>query len=140
MRGAELGDATGAVAAIELAHHAVAAEEPGDTEYVARTNHFVSERLTGQDLAPPDDTGARGSRARIAALDHALRALPLPFAVDAIKDLMARHGDSATAALCRHDEDRETRTIGGAIFDCRTPALHFSFDSPCRGRWERILP
>jgi predicted choloylglycine hydrolase len=133
-----LGDATGAVAAIELAHHALAAEEPGDTGYVARANHYVSDRLRGQDLAPPDDVGARTSRSRIATLDHALRALTLPFAVDDIKSLMARHGDSASAALCRHEEGRHIRTISCAIFDCKSAALHFSFDAPCRGPWLRI--
>ena len=135
-----LGDATGAVAAIELAHRAVTAEEPGDSGYVARTNHFVSERLRGRDLAPPGDIGARTSRARIATLDHALRELPVPFAIEAVKALMARHGDSASAPLCRHEEGHDIRTISCAIFDCKTPALHFAFDSPCRGRWERILP
>lgn len=135
-----LGDATGAVAAIELGHHAVAAEEPSDAGYVARANHYVSDRLRGHDLAPPDDTGARTSRARIATLDHTLRALTSPFAVEAVKSLMARHGDSASAALCRHDEGREVRTISCAIFDCKAPALHFSFDAPCRGRWLRIEP
>jgi isopenicillin-N N-acyltransferase like protein len=135
-----IGDPTGAVAAIELGYRAVAAEEPGDNGYVARTNHFVSERLSGHDLAPPDDIGARASRARIATLDHALRELRLPFSIDAVKTLMARHGDSASAPLCRHEEARGTRTIGSAIFDCKTPALHFSFDSPCIGHWERIVP
>ena len=135
-----LGDATGAVAAIELAHHAVAADEPGDSGYVARTNHYVSERLRGRDLAPPDDIGARTSRARIATLDHALRELPVPYPIEAIKTLMARHGDSASAALCRHEEGRDTRTIGSAIYDCKSAALHVSFESPCQGRWERILP
>jgi hypothetical protein len=134
------GDATGAVAAIELTHHAVAAEEPGDTGYVARTNHFVSERFVGHDLAASDDVGARTSRARIATLDHALRALPLPFSVASIQALMARHGDSASAALCRHEEGRDIRTIGCAIFDCRTPALHIALESPCAGRWVRIEP
>jgi len=135
-----LGDATGAVAAIELAHRAVAADEPGDSGYVARTNHFVSERLAGRDLAPSDDIGARTSRARIATLDHALRALPLPFTFDAIKALMARHGDSANAALCRHEDGRDMRTIGSAIFDCRTPALHVALEAPCHGHWERVTP
>jgi isopenicillin-N N-acyltransferase-like protein len=134
------GDATGAVAAIELTHRAVTAEEPGDTGYVARTNHFVSERLQGHDLAPPDDIGARTSRARIATLDHALRALPLPFTIHAVQELMGRHGDSASAALCRHEEARDTRTIGCAIFDCKTPALHISLDSPCAGPWVRLAP
>jgi len=135
-----LGDATGAVAAVELAHRALAAEEPGDTGYVARSNHYVSDRLRGEDLAPLDDIGTRTSRARIATLDHALRALPLPFALDAVKSLMARHGDSASAALCRHEEGRAIQTISCAIFDCKSPALHFAFDAPCRGRWLRIEP
>ena len=135
-----LGDATGAVAAVELAHRGVAAEEPGDTGYVARSNHYASDRLCGHDLAPPEDIGARASRARIATLDHALRALSLPYAVDAIQVLMGRHGDSATAALCRHEEGRDIRTISSAIFDCASPALYASFDAPCHGRWQHIEP
>lgn len=135
-----MGDATGAVAAIELAHRAVAAEEPGDSGYVARASHFVSDRLSGEDLPPSDDPGARTSRARTATLDHALRALPLPFAIEAIEALMARHGDSASAALCRHEDSRAVHTIGCMIFDCKTPALHFSFGAPCGARFERILP
>ena len=133
-----LGDRTGAVAAIELAHSAVAAEEPGDAGYVARTNHYVSDRLC---VAPrPDDIDARASRARIATLDHGLRGVASPFAIDAIQTLMGRHGDSASAGLCRHEEGRDLQTIGSAIFDCRSPALHFSFDAPCRGPWQRIEP
>ena len=135
-----LGDATGAVAAIELAHSAVAAEEPGERDYVARTNHFVSDRLRGRDLAGADDVGARISRARLATLDHALRGLPLPFALEDIRKLMARHGDRASAGLCRHEEAHDLVTLSGAIFDCRAPALHFSFGPPCEGRWERIAP
>lgn len=135
-----LGDATGAVAAIELAHRAIAAEETGDGDYVARTNHFVTERLRGRDLAPPDDVASRISRARLATLDHALRAMPAPFAFDALKALMARHGDSASAGLCRHEDDRATRTLSCAIYDCKTPALHFSFGPPCTGRWEQVTP
>jgi len=135
-----LGDASGAVAAIELSHRAAAAEDAGDTGYVARTNHYVSDRLHGHDLASLDDIGGRTSRARIATLDHALRELASPFSIDAVKALMGRHGDSATAALCRHEQGRDLQTVSCAIFDCRSPALHFSFDAPCRGRWLRIEP
>jgi hypothetical protein len=135
-----LGDATGAVAAVELTHRVVAAEEPGDSGFVARTNHFITERLRGRDLAPADDVAARASRARIATLEHALRALSIPFELDAIRTLMSRHGDSASAGLCRHDEDRDMHTLSCAVHDCPTPALHFSFDAPCVSRWGRILP
>jgi isopenicillin-N N-acyltransferase like protein len=135
-----LGDATGAVAAIELTHGGVAAEEPSDGGYVARTNHFECERLLGRDLAPPDDVGGRSSRARRATLDHALRTLKQPLSLDAIQSLMSRHGDSATADLCRHGERRDTRTLSCAIYDCRARALHFSFGPPCIGYRERIVP
>jgi len=66
--------------------------------------------------------------------------LPLPFTFDAIKALMARHGDSANAALCRHEDGRDMRTIGSAIFDCRAPALHVALEAPCQGHWERVTP
>ncbi len=135
-----MGDASGAVAAIELAHSAVAAEEPGDSGFVARTNHFVTDRLHGLDLAPSDDVSIRSSRARLATLEHALRAMPVPFELDGIRALMSRHGDSASAGLCRHDTDRNVQTLSCAVYDCRTPALQFSPDAPCAGRWEWILP
>jgi len=135
-----LGDATGAVAAVELGHRSVAAEEPGDSGFVARSNHFATERMRGRDLAPPDDIAARASRARLATLEHAMRAMPLPLELDSIRALMSRHGDSASAGLCRHEAEHDTRTLSCAIYDCKAPALHFSFDAPCVGRWERIEP
>jgi hypothetical protein len=133
-----LGDATGATAAIELSHRATAAEEPGERDYVARTNHYVSDRLDTDGVA--SDPGARASRARLATLEHALRGLPLPYAHEAIAKLMARHGDSATSGLCRHEQAPDVRTLSCAIFDCRAAALLFSFDPPCEGRWERLQP
>ena len=134
-----LADATGATAAIELSHDATAAEEPAERDYVARTNHFVSDRLR-ESAAGSDDPGARASRARLATLEHALRGLPLPYPHDEIAKVMARHGDSVRAGLCRHGEIRDVQTLSGAIFDCRTPALLFSSGPPCKGRWERIEP
>jgi hypothetical protein len=133
-----MADATGAVAAVELTHGAVAAEDPGATGHVARSNHFTSERLAGRDLAPHRDAGARLSRARLATLDHAVRGLSLPFAQDEVRKVMARHGDSASAALCRHDPGRGVHTICGMIFDCRERALHVSSGPPCEGRWQRV--
>ncbi len=135
-----LGDATGAVAAIELAHSAVAAEEPGDSGFVARTNHFVTDRLQGLDLTPSDDGSNRSSRARLATLEHVLRDMAVPFELEAIRALMSRHGDSASAGLCRHDSERNVQTLSCAIYDCRTPALQYSPDAPCTGRWEWIRP
>jgi len=133
-----LADAAGAVAVVELAHGAVAAEEPGERDYIARTNHFMSDRLRGRDLATPDDIGARASRARMATLEHALRDLPVPFAHDAVRKLMARHGDRASAGLCRHGEAGDVHTLGSAIFDCGGPALQISSGPPCENRWMRI--
>ncbi len=135
-----LGDASGAVAAIELGHGRIGAEEPGETSYVARTDHFVTDRLRGRDLSPQEDVGARNSRARLATLEHGLRELPMPFEPDAIRALMSRHGDSATASLCRHDEKRDLHTISCAIYECNAPALTFSFGPPCEAPWTRIEP
>lgn len=135
-----LADATGAVAAIELTHGAVAAEEPGEREYVARTNHFVSDRLRGRDAAAGDDAFARASRARMATLEHALRGLPVPYAEDGLRTIMARHGDSASAGLCRHDGGNDAETLSCAIHDCRGRALSLSFGPPCEGHWERLAP
>lgn len=134
-----LADATGATAAIELTHRATAAEEPAERDYVARTNHFVSERLR-EEAAAAEDAGARASRARLATLEHALRGLPLPYPHDEIAKVMGRHGDSVSAGLCRHGELRDVQTLSCAIFDCRAPALLFSSGPPCKGFWERIEP
>jgi isopenicillin-N N-acyltransferase-like protein len=135
-----MADAKGAVAAVELVHGAVTAEDPGDTGYVARSNHFTSERLAGRDLAPYGDAGARVSRARLATLDHALRALEAPYPLDTLRTIMARHGDSASAGLCRHDPGRGVHTFSGMIFECRAPALQISQGPPCEGRWLRVEP
>ena len=43
-------------------------------------------------------------------------------------------------ALPARGRSRHAQTISCAIFDCKSPALHFSFDAPCRGRWLRIEP
>ncbi len=134
-----LGDASGAVAAIDLAHGRVGAEEPEDASYVARCGHFVTERLRGHEAAA-DDAEARASHARLATLEHGLRDLPRPFAQEAIRTLMSRHGDSASAALCRHDERHDVTTASCAIHDCRAPALHISLGPPCTGPWLTIEP
>jgi len=135
-----MGDASGAVAAIELGHGRIGAEEAGEPGFVARTDHFVTDRLRGRDLAPQEDLGARNSRARLSTLEHGLRDMPSPFAPDAMRALMSRHGDSASAGLCRHDEKRNLATISCAIYDCRAPALDFSFGPPCEGPWATIEP
>lgn len=135
-----LGDASGAVAAVDLAHGRVGAEEPEDAGFVARCGHFVTERLRGHEAAAPDDADARASHARLATLEHGLRDLPRPFAQEAIRTLMSRHGDSASAALCRHDERHDVTTASCAIHDCRAPALHISLGPPCTGPWLTIEP
>ena len=135
-----LGDATGAVAAIELTHHAVAAEEPGDTGYVARTNHFVSERLAGTILRRRRHRRPHVARADRHARPRAARAAAAVSRSTSIQALMARHGDSASAGAVPARGGSRHRTISCAIFDCRTPALHIALESPCAGRWVRVEP
>ncbi|HET6467328.1 MAG TPA: C45 family peptidase, partial [Geminicoccaceae bacterium] len=131
-----LGDAGGAVAAVELGHRALGFEHKSSGR-VGRTNHFATPAMAPRNLQ--DRAGAAGranSARRLRALDRLLAALPDPADADAAGGLLARHG-KADDAFCRHGGDDLSSTIAGAVYLTGARRLLVAFGNPCSAGWRR---
>lgn len=127
-----LGDRHGNAAAVEFAGATAAVERAG---LVIRTNHFLT---PGAAAAPGDaDANAATSPARLHFLRTSFATDGAPPSTAAAAELMAAHA-SGDAALCRHGEGEQVRTVSTAIFVTRTRELMFAPDYPCLGRWLRF--
>ncbi|MCW3474665.1 C45 family autoproteolytic acyltransferase/hydolase [Limobrevibacterium gyesilva] len=131
-----LADATGAIAAVEIGHSAVAVARPA-TRWVARTNHFLSPELIGRLAAHPGDPGIDDSQARLATLSSWLGARQACPSLDAAAAVMASHDTPDGAGLCRHGGQAGSTTISCSIFACTAQTLHFATGNPCEGAWSR---
>lgn len=132
-----LGDATGAVAAVELGPgHAVGIEARAAGS-VARSNHFLLAATAGFNLDTPETRAAScHSEGRAAAL-AALVAPDARLAPEAAAALLARHaGDGAS--FCRHGGADVSTTISCAVWDTAARALRFAAGTPCNARWQRF--
>ncbi|MGE0723059.1 MAG: C45 family autoproteolytic acyltransferase/hydrolase [Alphaproteobacteria bacterium] len=130
-----LGDAAGAVAAVELGHRASEIEHAAAGR-IGRTNHFVGAATAG----PCADAGDGDGRANsIARLDHLRRALDAdpPATADASAAILSRHAAAGAPALCRHGGDDLSSTISSHVYDTRTRTLVYSGAQPCHGVWQR---
>jgi isopenicillin-N N-acyltransferase-like protein len=132
-----LADRSGALAAVELGHTAVAVE--AETEgWVARTNHFVSRELRGANLYETHNVAVATSEARLAHLRSWLgerRAAPTIADAQAV---MASHDGPAVTGLCRHGHGGDSRTISGALFATARPTLYFCPAKPCSAEWREV--
>ncbi|HSG36681.1 MAG TPA: C45 family peptidase [Paracoccaceae bacterium] len=128
-----LADATGAVAAVELASRKVNIEQ---SALVWRTNHFVSEDLASETLLPESDKIAGNSADRFAYLGRRLPDLTpgIPQSIE----LMKSHRDAAlgSAPLCQHDVSEASQTLSTAIYSCSLRSMAFSQGNPCTGQWQ----
>uniref|UniRef100_UPI0022EA2967 C45 family autoproteolytic acyltransferase/hydolase n=1 Tax=Falsiroseomonas oryzae TaxID=2766473 RepID=UPI0022EA2967 len=86
-----MGDASGAIAAVELGHGAVAVEMPSDRRWVARTNHFLEPALARHLREAAGSPPRRDSDGRLAALHAALGAGSAPSGAEGCVALLARH-------------------------------------------------
>ena len=127
-----LGDRHGNVAAVEFAGGAPAVER---ADCVTRTNHFIA---PGAAPAPgPADPNGSSSPARLRFLRTCLEGDgAAPTAAAAAQFMAAHAGDDA--ALCRHGDGDQVRTVSTAIFMTQTRELLFAPDYPCLGRWLRF--
>jgi len=127
-----LGDATGAVAAVELGHRAIAIETAARGR-VGRTNHFVAAETAAACAAAGDSLGRANSIARLDCLRAFLDdGHPLdPAAAATI------HAAGGAPALCRHGGDDLSNTISSHLYDTHARALFYSGDRPCHGAWHR---
>jgi hypothetical protein len=131
-----IGDASGAVAAVELGREAVEVEQPAGA-WVARTNHFVSRRLAAKTLLDATEPLASSSPERLEVIRAAL-ANGSEWDLDTAAATMASHGAGTREALCRHGQNGDARTISCSVFFCRPATLHFSSGPPCEAPWLRF--
>jgi isopenicillin-N N-acyltransferase-like protein len=133
-----LGDSTGAIAAVEIGHSTIAITRP-DTQFVARTNHFLAPALAAHLMARPGDPGIDNSHARLATLNGWLRAQQSVPSRDAMAAVMASHDDPTlgTIGLCRHGQEAGSTTISCAIYACNPQTLHFTPGNPCENAVSR---
>jgi hypothetical protein len=127
-----LGDAQGAVAAVEFPDGTPTVEQDGT---LGRTNHFVT---AGAAAAPEaSDANEANSDARLRFLRAAIDGGGKPETVQAAAELMASHGRAAAEALCRHGEGSAVRTVSTALYLTAAGELLFAPDNPCRANWRR---
>lgn len=129
-----LGDASGAVAAVELGHGA-SALEGGRASWTARTNHFTDGRLEALMIDRATDDLARSSVGRRTRVCEALESRQGALQCAEIQALMASHDQPGREGLCRHAEADGTRTLSSAIYHTRIGSLVISDGSPCAGSW-----
>lgn len=130
-----LGDAHGDRAAIELGHSAVAVEPGAGDAAVSRTNHFLSDALSGANLKRPGEPMIGSSTGRLATLRAALAGLPGSNVLGWTAVTMASHDDGAQTGLCRHGQDGDSTTLSTALFATADLSLYFCEGNPCRGEW-----
>jgi predicted choloylglycine hydrolase len=125
-------DRNGAMAAIELGHSTLAVDR-GNGRWVARTNHFVADRL--RDRTADDAPSVRGSHAR---LETATRWLDGTVPDEtAARVGMAGHDGPAGTGLCRHGDAPEARTLSCAIYRPDARTLILADGPPCVAPWVR---
>jgi predicted choloylglycine hydrolase len=127
-----LGDAAGAVAAVELGHRqAPHIERPA--RWTARTNHPLAPRLAADALASDDPTDS--SAARLEQVCSALAGATGRMNLAQAMALMASHRD--VGAICRHARGGSSRTLSCAIYDTATRSLRISHGNPCEAAWSQ---
>ncbi len=126
-----LGDASGAVAAVELGANAVSVEQ---APLVARTNHFTTTALAPDTLRDDASRIDGNSAGRREVLDAALPGTAWDAAAAA--RLMGRH--DGAAPLCQHREAGSAHTLSSTVYCCRDRVLYACLDTPCSGAWHRL--
>lgn len=129
-----LGDASGAVASVELGHAAQAIESPG-ADWTARTNHFTQSGTMSGSMSRGGDAALRCSQDRLARVETALRQHNGDIDLATIQTLMAGHDHAGKSGPCRHPDGDGSRTLSSAIYQTRIPSLVMSDGAPCLGRW-----
>ncbi len=131
-----LGDASGAVASVELGHRTKAIAAAG-SDWTVRTNHFTDASTAAMSLSRSGDGSVRCSHERRARVSAALQRQHETLDLAAIQALMAGHDLHGVSGPCRHpDGDGEgSRTLSSVIYQTRIPCLVMSDGAPCLGRW-----
>jgi isopenicillin-N N-acyltransferase like protein len=131
-----LGDAAGAVAAVEIGHRRVGFEQLSSGR-VGRSNHFVTPLMAPSNLRVPDNEASGvNSALRYPRLRAVLQALPEPPGTDDAGAVLALHDPDGRAAFCRHGGPDLSVTIAGAIWDTGRRRLVRAAGNPCSAPWQ----
>lgn len=130
-----LADRSGAIAAVEIGHSALAVTEGSAPGWLASTNHHLDPRLAPRLKEPPGSPPRANSESRLRRLRRALEGGGVG-SIEACAALLAQHEDATgEAALCRHGD--ETSTHSGVVYDPVAGTLHLSRGNPCEPDWVR---
>lgn len=132
-----IGDATGAVAAVELGHRFQLRETPTAT-WIVRTNHYSDHSMAPEGLQRQGDAALQNSIDRHARVSAALRRLHGSLALAEIQALMAGHDLDGAAGPCRHADAGGSRTLSTVIYQTRIPSIVMSHGAPCQGPWHTL--
>jgi hypothetical protein len=128
-----LGDAAGAVAAVELGHR----QQPHierSASWAARTNHPLAPRLAADALPAADDLGD-SSAIRLEQVCSVLAGAAGRMNLAEAMVLMASHRD--VGAICRHAQGDRSRTLSCAMYDTASLSLRISHGTPCDAEWSK---
>ena len=129
-----LGDASGAIAAVELGHRAQLRDTPA-AHWTVRTNHFTDEDLSPEALSRKGDAALQDSQDRHTRVSLTLRKQQGQMALSDIQALMGSHDSGGLAGPCRHADAGGSRTLSSVIYQTRIPSLVMSHGAPCTGPW-----
>jgi hypothetical protein len=132
-----MGDATGAIATVELEPDAILIERPGSRPWVSRTNHTCSRSVAGG-TERASEAQRRNSALRLSRMHEImseLGGLDQDWATIEpwIATRMSDH--EGEDAVCRHEGT--STTISTTIFTCDPPSMLTSIGPGCEGRWGR---
>jgi len=131
-----MGDAVGAVAAVELGHRSVGIERRAAGR-VSRTNHFVTPAMAGANLVDQGYVASHAnSEARLPAVAALVRRADPEFGADQAAAILAHHRDGKGEALCRHGGADPGHTISASVYETGRRRLYFAAGNPCAGAWQ----
>ena len=110
-----LGDASGAVAAVELGHRAQLRDTPAE-HWTVRTNHFTDDDLSPEGLPRKGDAALQDSQDRHTRVSLALRKQQGQMTLQDIQALMASHDSGGLSGPCRHAQGSGSRTLSCVIY------------------------
>ena len=132
-----MGDASGAIATVELEPDAILIECAGSRPWVARTNHACSRSVTGGTMRPTEEHRSN-SALRLGRMQRIMGDVSqLDQDWDAIEPWIASQmtDHDGADAVCRHGGD--SITFATSIYTCDPPSMLISIGPGCEGRWGR---
>lgn len=129
-----LGDAGGAVAAVELGHRAQLRDTPPE-QWTARTNHFTDDALSPESLPRKGLAALQDSQDRLTRINLTLRRHADQLSMPEIQSLMSGHDSDGLSGVCRHADGNGSSTLSCVIYETKIPSITMTHGNPCQGPW-----